>query len=328
MAPLQIRDDFIKTGTKARPGDRHDKKWIVIHETGNTKPGSDAQSHAAYIKDLALQNELYLSWHYTVDDHAVYRHIPDDEIAWHAGDGRKDDGGNLSGIGVEICVNPECDYEKALRNAARLTAQLMRTHGIPIENVRQHHDFSGRDCPERLRREGRWEDFLAMCQGGKAAEAEKLAEPAQRRAFAAGDAVRLSGTLYADSQGTVPVERGIQNRACTVAMCADRRRAAPYRIDERGWAKAADLTLLKPADRVQKSSKALQKGAWVQVKNASLYISSHGGRAVNRIEGTFQVQSYLPDREAGVLLAHNLGWVRREDAIVVERRAASEKPHI
>ena len=251
MAPLQIRDDFIKTGTKARPGDRHDKKWIVIHETGNTKPGSDAQSHAAYIKDLALQNELYLSWHYTVDDHAVYHHIPDDEVAWHAGDGRKDDGGNLSGIGVEICVNPECDYEKALRNAAQLTAQLMRAHGIPIENVRQHHDFSGRDCPERLRREGRWEDFLAMCRSGKAAAAEKHPQPAQRRAFAAGDAVRLYGTLYADSQGTVPVERGIQGRACTVTMCADKRRAAPYRIDERGWAKAADLT--RPCAKVRKS---------------------------------------------------------------------------
>lgn len=322
MAPLQIRDDFIKTGTKARPGDRHDKKWIVIHETGNAKPGSDAQSHAAYIKDLALQNELYLSWHYTVDDHAVYRHIPDDEIAWHAGDGRKDDGGNLAGIGVEICVNPECNYEKALRNAAQLTAQLMRAHGIPIENVRQHHDFSGRDCPERMRREGRWKDFLAMCQSGKPSSIEKHTVHAQQRTFAAGDAVRLSGALYADSQGAVQIEHGIRERECTVTMCADKRRAAPYRIDGRGWARAADLTLVKPAGIVQKSSKALQNGVWVQVKNASLYISSHGGRAVNRIEGVFQVQSYLPDRDAGVLLAKNLGWVCEEDVAVVERHAA------
>ena len=53
-----------------------------------------------------------MSWHYTVDDHAIVQHLPDYETAYHAGDG-KDGPGNATSIAVEICVNAGGDFEAA-----------------------------------------------------------------------------------------------------------------------------------------------------------------------------------------------------------------------
>ena len=50
-----------------------------------------------------------MSWHYTVDDHAIVQHLPDYETAYHAGDG-KDGPGNTTSIGIEICVNAGGDF--------------------------------------------------------------------------------------------------------------------------------------------------------------------------------------------------------------------------
>ena len=163
-ANIEIKESLIKLGSKARPGEIRKKKWIVIHETGNIAPTAGAANHAKYISNLALKNEQYLSWHYTVDDKEIFRHIPDNEIAWHAGDGRKEGGGNMNGIGIEICVNKDSNFNTALKNAAWLVATLMKKHNITIENVQQHHFFNGKNCPEIMRRQGLWNGFIAMCK--------------------------------------------------------------------------------------------------------------------------------------------------------------------
>ncbi|MDR1260472.1 MAG: N-acetylmuramoyl-L-alanine amidase [Oscillospiraceae bacterium] len=160
---LAIQEDLIKPGTKARPGEHHLKKWIVIHETDNFKHTAGAKSHATFIKNLAEQNSKYLSWHYTVDDKDIIRHIPDNEIAWHAGDGRKSNGGNMSGIGIEICVNSDSNFRVAVRNAAKLVALLMKKHNMTVNQIKQHNFFSGKNCPSSIRKYGFWDTFLQMC---------------------------------------------------------------------------------------------------------------------------------------------------------------------
>ena len=50
----------------------------------------------------ANAGEGIVSWHYTVDDHEIYHHLPDDETAYHAGDGMEKNGGNMNGIGIEM----------------------------------------------------------------------------------------------------------------------------------------------------------------------------------------------------------------------------------
>ena len=181
---MEIQEDYIPPGAKNRPGTPNPDTWITIHETGNFDKGADGLAHAAYLKGAA--ENAYVSWHYTVDDHAIVQHLPDTETAYHAGDGA-DGPGNAESIGVEICVNAGGDFEAAKANAAALVRLLMAEHHIPVENVVQHNRWSGKDCPHTIRHtEGAWEDFQALCQGETPADDVSELDTAVDKLAAAG----------------------------------------------------------------------------------------------------------------------------------------------
>lgn len=193
---ITIVEMLVGKGRKNRPGKANPCKYITIHETGNKAKGADAEAHGAYVRgDAAASSQV--SWHYTVDDHAIVQHIPDGETAYHAGDGATGPG-NAQSIGVEICVNSGGDFAQAKRNAAALVRLLMAEHGIPAANIKQHHDWSGKDCPHTIRATpGAWEAFLALCKGqvsGGAADAEKPADWAADAWAWAKDMGLLDGT--------------------------------------------------------------------------------------------------------------------------------------
>ena len=162
---IAIQEHIISDGRKNRPGrDTNPDTYITIHETGNAAKGADAAAHGAYLDSAAGEDDL-VSWHYTVDDHAIVQHLPDYETAYHAGDGKSGQG-NTTSIAVEICVNAGGDFEAAKANAAALVRLLMEEHGIPLDNVVQHNRWNGKDCPKTIRATaGAWEAFLALCQG-------------------------------------------------------------------------------------------------------------------------------------------------------------------
>ena len=162
---IAIQEHIISGGRKNRPGrDTNPDTYITIHETGNAAKGADAAAHGAYLDSAAGEDDL-VSWHYTVDDHAIVQHLPDYETAYHAGDG-KDGPGNTTSIGIEICVNAGGDFEAAKANAAALVRLLMEEHGIDIEHVVQHNHWNGKDCPKTIRATtGAWEAFLVLCNG-------------------------------------------------------------------------------------------------------------------------------------------------------------------
>ncbi len=161
---LAIQTHLIAPGADNRPGGSNPCKYITIHETGNAAKGADAAAHGAYLDSAAGEDDL-VSWHYTVDDHAIVQHLPDYETAYHAGDG-KDGPGNTTSIGIEICVNAGGDFAQAQANAASLVRLLMEEHGIPLDNVVQHNHWNGKDCPKTIRATaGAWEAFLALCRG-------------------------------------------------------------------------------------------------------------------------------------------------------------------
>lgn len=137
-------------------------EYITIHETGNYAKGANALSHADYLNSTAAENDK-VSWHYTVDDSMVVQHIPDGEIAWHSGTTK----GNQVSIGIEICVNSDGDFEKALKNAAELVKSLLEKHNLTIDKVVQHYFWNGKDCPKTIRATGRWNEFLGMITGEK-----------------------------------------------------------------------------------------------------------------------------------------------------------------
>ena len=156
---VEVITDYIEEGSHNRPGIQREIKYIVIHETGNSKKGSDAKNHSTYLKK---NSKVENSWHYTVDDTEIYHHLPDDEVGWHASDGLNKNGGNLNGIGIEICVNQDGDFDQAVDNAAKLTAYLMHAYRLKINDIKQHADFTKKNCPENLRDTGQWDEFIEL----------------------------------------------------------------------------------------------------------------------------------------------------------------------
>lgn len=210
QATMKIIEDIIpQKGGKVRPGEVRTKKFITIHETGNFSKGANAKNHSIYLKNLAIANTTYVSWHYTVDDTCAYHHIPDDEIAWHAGDGRKEGGGNMASIGIEICVNPDGDFNKSMDNAAWLTAKLLKENNLTISAVKQHHDFSGKNCPQTIREKGLWNSFLTTVKkyytGGSSSNSSNTLTDTSTTVtdFKVNDVVQFTGnTHYKSSDAT------------------------------------------------------------------------------------------------------------------------------
>ncbi|SJZ57475.1 peptidoglycan recognition protein family protein [Anaerorhabdus furcosa] len=133
-------------------------KYITIHNTGNN---ASAQNEINYMK----KNLSNTSFHIAVDDKVAILGIPLNRNAWHAGDGSKGIG-NRESIGIEICYSTDYSsdrHSKAFYNAIEVTKQLMIEFNIPIENVRQHYDWSKKNCPHRIRKEGTWKKFLSLC---------------------------------------------------------------------------------------------------------------------------------------------------------------------
>ena len=158
---VPVHTVFIPETLPGRPGIKREVKFIVIHETGNPSEGADAKAHSDY---LLNGGEGSTSWHYTVDDHEIYHHIPDSEVSWNAGDRRQEPGGNMNGISIELCVNQDGDFEKAFDNGARLTAYLMKAYDLKLDDVQQHNYFNGKNCPQTIRESGRWQEFLELAE--------------------------------------------------------------------------------------------------------------------------------------------------------------------
>ena len=138
-------------------------KYITVHQTGNTNRGANADMHAR------LQyngNSRAASWHEQVDDKECVQSFAHTAKCWHGGDGRNGAGNNES-IAIEICVNSDGDYTRAVRNGARRVAQLMKMYNIPISRVVQHNHWSGKACPAQIRagKNGiNWSAFLKIVQ--------------------------------------------------------------------------------------------------------------------------------------------------------------------
>jgi len=152
---LRIVNNILPDESPLRTHIPRNIKYIVIHETGNPSSTANAQAHNHY---LECNGDGSTAWHYTVDERIAYHHIPDDEIAYHAGKG------NRSGIGIELCVNQGGNFEKTFDNGAKLTAKLIDVYGLSVHSIKQHADFMDKNCPENIRNNDRWIEFLSLVQ--------------------------------------------------------------------------------------------------------------------------------------------------------------------
>ncbi len=165
---MEIIVDLLPDDSPLKPNTlRKETKYIVIHNTGMAHPSATAKGLNEYIHTTTR----VASWHFSIDDKETYQQLGIDEVGWHAGDGSRTyletwsggiGGGNQNGIGIESCVYEGVDFNKVMRRLAKLTAMLLIKYDLDIQAVKQHNDFSGKDCPQVIRHANRWEELLDL----------------------------------------------------------------------------------------------------------------------------------------------------------------------
>ena len=131
-----------------RPSPNHDDRggapidMLVLHYTGMT-------SGAAALERLC-DAQARVSAHYTIDeDGTVYRHVPEDRRAWHAGVSHWAGISNVNArsIGIEL-VNPGHEYgyrafpDVQVAALVRLSQGIVMRHPIATSQVLAHSDVA------------------------------------------------------------------------------------------------------------------------------------------------------------------------------------------
>jgi len=178
LKQVNLKRDYIPSGVHARKYKRRmTPRYITIHSTQNYSPSADAWQHSKALKNGKLRaykkrggNRIgYLSWHYSIDQNRVVQHLPDNEQGEHADFNGP---GNNYSLGLEMCENRGNSRSATLERTAKLTAYLMKKHGIPVRNVVPHYhwprhgvDKPHKNCPHFLLDNGKpgkkWKAFQA-----------------------------------------------------------------------------------------------------------------------------------------------------------------------
>ncbi|MDJ0737906.1 MAG: N-acetylmuramoyl-L-alanine amidase [Nostocaceae cyanobacterium] len=162
---LNLKEDYIPLRNKNRPGTPIFIQYITVHNTDNTDSGADALAHAKFVKDpgyyIYKEKKNWVSWHYTVDDKCVIKHLPINEVGWHSN--RE---GNSKSIGIEICMHQGIDQEAANLRAARLIAALLYDLKLTLDRIVPHYKWTGKNCPSLLLDNGKpgsqWKNFISL----------------------------------------------------------------------------------------------------------------------------------------------------------------------
>lgn len=149
---VEIKRMLLTEGRGGNPGIPIKPKALVIHWTGNTAKGADAVANRNYFEN---HPEAKVSAHYIVDDHQIVQCIEETKMAYHVGAkqykpealARLSSYPNNCTIGIEICVNSDGNFNRALKNAVTLAADICRRYGWGKDHLWRHYDITGKHCP-------------------------------------------------------------------------------------------------------------------------------------------------------------------------------------
>lgn len=249
---FEVIENLAPLTNENRPANIKPKVYITVHDTGDSDPNHTAKFWSDTVRNEFWEQGKYAcSYQYVVGCDGTYQQIPDNEVAWHAGDTTKFDyklyktnvsgtnpkpsitisedgyfeinkvksnilaprkhierdgkviedsvaqtkdicdqgilcklidgtyyigevyfnetyelianrGGNNNSIGIESCVNEGTDIYYTWQKTAKLVANLLYKHDLGFDDVKQHHYYSGKNCPETMRRNGMWEHFMEL----------------------------------------------------------------------------------------------------------------------------------------------------------------------
>ena len=100
---IKIIDNFASKGQVNRPGKKYEKHYICVHDTGDHLFGAYQWSEVVRTAKIGKRDYL-ASFQYVVGNDGYFHNIPDDEVAYHAGDGHSEEslfGLRASGVIIE-----------------------------------------------------------------------------------------------------------------------------------------------------------------------------------------------------------------------------------
>ena len=249
---LNVIENLAPLTNENREGIKKPKYYITVHDTGDADETHNALFWSTAVKEEKWEQGKYAcSYQYVVGNDGVYHNIPDDELAWHAGDSTKFDyklydsnvtgineypiitideegyycidgkkssilaptihkkiddeividriaktsdindqgvlcklingkyyigenyynsgyelianrGGNNNSIGIESCINENSDIYYTWQLTAKLVANLLHNNSLSFDDIKQHHYFSGKNCPQTMRMNDMWEHFMQL----------------------------------------------------------------------------------------------------------------------------------------------------------------------
>ena len=175
-------------------------KYIIIHETDNTSSGAGAETHC---KAQANGNIGKASVHYYVDDTGVYQAVEHKHATWNCGDGNNRYGiNNKNTISIEICVNSDSDYNKAVDNTVDLVRYLKNGYYSNCQIVR-HYDASRKNCPRRILANGYWNTFLERVNSKNTSNQTQTPANTSYKGFYESSETRTNATLV--GEGSIKV---------------------------------------------------------------------------------------------------------------------------
>ncbi|MEG1059551.1 MAG: peptidoglycan recognition family protein [Clostridia bacterium] len=144
---MKIKEMLLSINPMIRPGEKLAcVKNIILHSVSNYNTSSIANRN--YLECLANQSTTHCSVHYIIGINGeVIRCIPENEIAWHAGDLNI----NFESIGIEICFSDSNGVfcKEAINSLVVLMADICKRYNLdPIKSIIRHYDISKDDCPK------------------------------------------------------------------------------------------------------------------------------------------------------------------------------------
>lgn len=111
---------------------------VTIH---NTDGGANSETYTR--ATYPNQNMKDARVHYYVDDVEAWQNLKENEVGWHAGDGRGN--GNETTVSIEIIMKGAAikDDAKSEDNGARLAAAILARHGLTVDQLYTHNHWMG-----------------------------------------------------------------------------------------------------------------------------------------------------------------------------------------
>ena len=122
--------------------------------------------------------------------------------------------GNRRSIGIEICYSMDNGYSGAYSarhrqaedNAALYIAHVLKQYGWGVDRLRQHYNWTRKDCPHKMRAHNGWNAFKRKVQNHLDKLNGKTVRPAAApKPSTSGWKTNRYGTQYLTTKGTFTV---------------------------------------------------------------------------------------------------------------------------